>query len=445
MAKQAVQIDAAPQIAEMELRRLHRLPGNPREMARSAKTALLHSLKRFGYTDLLVVNTRTMNVVSGNQRLSLLLEAGIESAPVITVDLDDADEKTLAITLNSDQLTGRWTAALTPLLDRLRAELPEGDFLDLRLAELRAEVAAMEPPFILPPPAPIPTTPQTQPGELVQIGRHRVIAGDCANGDDVDRLFNGRDVPLLTYLQPFARPVLGEHRSLGAIQQTAGPVYGCRASTELTVAEWNQLRGWKLLPEAYPSISNRLATEIVTMIGWAFAASTVPRGIDFIITTPPRGASAASGRTHAAGALAREIATRLDRDFVTVFSPIAHKTRHGKFASLEAEAFTVERQPDRLAILIDDVSTSGRTMQKCREALAATGTLAFCWLFFHGELQPVTTGSGGAVYDPYLGTGDVLFQAELAGRTCYGFASPGEADAILSRWESWQNARSKRC
>ncbi|HUW32965.1 MAG TPA: hypothetical protein VM223_15260, partial [Planctomycetota bacterium] len=228
---------------------------------------------------------------------------------------------------------------------------------------------------------------------------------------------------------------LEEHHAFGCIQQTAGIVHGCRQSTDLTAAEWNQVRAWKAAPELYPAITQRLACEIVTMIGWTFGVARLPADMPAIIITPPQGASAARGGPYAAGLLAREIATQLDRDLVTVFASLDSKRQHGRFASLEAEAFTVQRCPDRLTLIIDDVSTSGRTLQKCRQALGHVGSLAFVWLFYHGGFRTIPEGRT-ILFDPYAGLGEVLLQCELVRRPCFAM-QPDRArcDVIVERYK----------
>ena len=44
---------------------------------------------------------------------------------------------------------------------------------------------------------------------------------------------------------------------------------------------------------------------------------------------------------------------------------------------------------------------------------------------------------GGAVYDPFLGSGTTLIAAEQLGRRCFGMEiSPAYCDVIVKRWET---------
>lgn len=68
--------------------------------------ALKNSLSRFKQVVPLIVNKRTGTLISGHQRLNVMKAMGAEEAEVVTVDLDEEDEKLLNISLN--KLEGDW-------------------------------------------------------------------------------------------------------------------------------------------------------------------------------------------------------------------------------------------------------------------------------------------------------------------------------------------------
>ena len=67
---------------------------------------LKRSIEEFGCVELIVWNKRTGNVVSGHQRLNILLEYGHTEIDCVVVDLDEQREKALNIALNKIQ--GEW-------------------------------------------------------------------------------------------------------------------------------------------------------------------------------------------------------------------------------------------------------------------------------------------------------------------------------------------------
>ena len=68
--------------------------------------ALKNSLERFGVAEPLVVNETTGKLVSGHQRLNVLLEMGVEEVEVVLVELDEEQEKLLNIAMN--KIEGDW-------------------------------------------------------------------------------------------------------------------------------------------------------------------------------------------------------------------------------------------------------------------------------------------------------------------------------------------------
>jgi len=430
------QINVRPEIAEIPLAEIRPAPYNPRQITPAALAGLQESLAKFGLLAPLVVNKRTGNLIAGHQKLKILQTAGVATAPAVMVDFDEPTEKAANLALNSPAIAGTFTADLGPLIDQLRKELPQA-VLDLRLQELRAQIAGMEQDLNIPPAIARPRTATTRPGQLLHLGRHRILCGDPATPADVDRLLAGRDVPLLADLLPFVRPPLELHHALGHVQQTASVVLGCHDSGELTAAEFSQVKAWKLAPELYPQITNRLAAELAEMLTWTFAAGTWPRDVHAVMATPPPGSSHAKGRPHAAGFLARAVASALDLDLVVIFAPIVGKHRHGVQESLNAPPLQLLRDPGRLVLIVDDISTSGQTVRRCRAALATHGSLAAVWLFYHGGFRPVPEGTG-IVFDPFCGNTDSLFECEIAGRQLVGMTDAKSCDVLAARWASWQ-------
>ena len=188
-----------PEVGVVRLSDLHPAEYNPRTMSDDALDGLTRSLARFGYVDLLVVNKRGNRIVGGHQRFKVLQASGVESCPAVLVDLPEAEEKLLNVTLNNSAIQGEWSDALIPLLDSLREEIADDELVvDLRLDALREELASLdaetadlegpvERPIIedeVPEP---PADPVTQPGDLWVLGPHRLVCGDAADESTLER------------------------------------------------------------------------------------------------------------------------------------------------------------------------------------------------------------------------------------------------------------------
>ena len=213
-------INIKPEISEIKLTELKPSPYNPREISNEALLGLRHSLEKFGYVDLLVVNKRNMRIISGHQRYKILQAEGVETAPAILVDADEIQEQAMNVTLNNQEIAGEWTAALIPLLEKLRHEAAD-DYINLRLKNLRDSVGDMGVenlgsgktlPDDIPQPPPEAITKK---GDLWILGEHRLLCGDSTNEADVAKLMDGKTARLLATDPPYLVDYTGTGRPKG--------------------------------------------------------------------------------------------------------------------------------------------------------------------------------------------------------------------------------------
>jgi len=213
-------INIKPEISDIKLSDIKPAPYNPREISNEALSGLRHSLEKFGYVDLMVVNKRNMRVISGHQRYKILQAEGVETVTAILVDVDEIQEQAMNVTLNNQEIAGYWTAALIPLLERLRNEATD-DYLNLRLKNLRDAVGDMGVenmgdgktlPDDIPEP---PKETITKKGDLWILGDHRFLCGDSTSDEDVARLMNGERANLFATDPPYCVDYTGADRPTG--------------------------------------------------------------------------------------------------------------------------------------------------------------------------------------------------------------------------------------
>jgi hypothetical protein len=113
---------------------------NPRSITREAMKGLKASISKFGLVEPLIINARTATLVSGHQRLAACKELGIESVPVIEVDLSLAEEMALNVTLNNQKISGSFTDGLQEILSEIKLSLPEFEPLRLDKLELKLDL-----------------------------------------------------------------------------------------------------------------------------------------------------------------------------------------------------------------------------------------------------------------------------------------------------------------
>lgn len=214
------EINVKPDISDVMLSEIHPAAYNPREISEEAISGLKRSLERFGLVDLLVINKRNMRIISGHQRYKILKEAGVEKVTAIMVDLDEVAEMAMNVTLNSQEITGSWTEALIPLLEKLRLE-DSDNYIALRMKELREQVREFEKENkgagkTLPDDIPdAPKELKTQYGDLWILGDHRLLCGDSTKEEEVARLMDGEKADLFATDPPYCVDYTGKDRPNG--------------------------------------------------------------------------------------------------------------------------------------------------------------------------------------------------------------------------------------
>lgn len=170
---------------------------NPRHITDEELAGLRESLKKFGFVQPLIVNTRTGTLVGGHQRLKASILEGYESVPVMEVDLSLAEEKALNVALNSPHIQGKFDEViLKDLLIEIKTDLPEM-FEQLNFNEFVFHTIETLPPKgpsdYTPEP---PKQPKTKKGDLWILGEHRLFCGDATLIDDIDKLMGTQKADL---------------------------------------------------------------------------------------------------------------------------------------------------------------------------------------------------------------------------------------------------------
>jgi 3'-phosphoadenosine 5'-phosphosulfate sulfotransferase (PAPS reductase)/FAD synthetase len=112
---------------------------NPRKITDAALKGLGKSIGKFDLVQPIVWNQRTNRIVGGHQRVKAMLAMGRTEADVRVVDLNEAEEKALNLTLNNPAITGDFTADLWPMIEDLKlstVDMPDFGFGDLMLDDL---------------------------------------------------------------------------------------------------------------------------------------------------------------------------------------------------------------------------------------------------------------------------------------------------------------------
>ena len=124
------------EVRTVPLEDLKRYDKNPRTIDEASLKGLQKSLERFGYVEPIVWNETTGRIVGGHQRYKSLLEAGVEDAAVIVVQLSEEEEIAANLTLNNPEIEGQWDEPVLDLLQQIQND-DEDLFKALRFDGLR--------------------------------------------------------------------------------------------------------------------------------------------------------------------------------------------------------------------------------------------------------------------------------------------------------------------
>jgi DNA modification methylase len=164
------------QLVEVAVGDLVTHPGNPR---RGRVDLIAQSLERYGQYRPVVARRDDRAVLVGNHMLRAARQLGWTSVQVLYVNLSEDEAKQLLVWDNrTSDLAENDTEALIELLESLDGldgtGYDQGD-----LDELLEELAP--PPLAPEDVAPVPVVPRTRPGEVLDLGAHRLICADATD------------------------------------------------------------------------------------------------------------------------------------------------------------------------------------------------------------------------------------------------------------------------
>ena len=198
---------------------LHPDPTNPRRISDAELEALTRSIREFGLVDPIIARHDDKIVIGGHQRLLAARKLGLDTVPVVFVDLPAEKAKLLNVALN--KISGEWDQEM---LARLLADLEGAAGLDLTLSgfaedevskllksldsrEKRTKPesfdldAALEEAM---------AAAGVSRGDLWALGDHRLLCGDATDSADVARLLGGERAAMC-FTDPPYNVGLGDH------------------------------------------------------------------------------------------------------------------------------------------------------------------------------------------------------------------------------------------
>jgi DNA modification methylase len=399
-------------IETVALDTLHPDPANPRFISEKDLEALAKSIREFGLIDPILARRETRVVIGGHQRLVAARKLGLKTVPVVFLDLSEERAQLLNIALNKisgefdQELLGRLLTGLaeTPELD-LSLSGFDGKEIDLLLKGLelrekrdRPETldldAALRAAY---------ENPRAQPGDLFQLGEHRLLCGDATKAEDVEELLGGRRAAM-AFTDPPYGVALGDH---------GGRQPGSRR---------RRLANDDLGPEAWEMFCR----------GWAHNLITNVDGALYICMSTKEWATVSRVLAEAGGHWSETIIWAKDRfvlgraDYQRAYEPIWYGWREGA----KRQFFGGRDQSDIWQIPRPDDSPLHPTMKPLELVERALEN---------------SSRAGEVVLDLFLGSGSTLVAAQRTGRVCYGLElDPHYASLAIARWEAFAGNRAQK-
>lgn len=190
---------AAPTIIIKKIADLHFAYYNSRKISGEEFDELKKSLKGFGIVQPAVINKypkRKNVIIAGEQRIKAAKKLGIKEFPCIEVSLPLEKEKELNIRLN--KISGEWDFEI--LFENFHPEeLKEFGFDVFEIEQKEAVIASRNDDKILMPSRKI----GIRRGDIFDLNDHRLMCGDSAIKNDVDKLFGNRKAKLIFTSPPY--------------------------------------------------------------------------------------------------------------------------------------------------------------------------------------------------------------------------------------------------
>lgn len=222
---------------------------NPRELTKDQHDKLKDSLKRFGLVDPIIVNThpeRKDILVGGHQRMKVWEELGNETIPTVEVNLTLDKEKELNVRLNKN--TGQFD------MDMLQEHFNTDELIEwgfdadeLNFFEDTEVIKAEEDDYEMP--NEIKT--DIVPGDLFEIGEHRLLCGDSTDIDCILKLLGDNKKFSIYTDPPYGINEKGDRSERGGLTQGNKLQDFKDDSIQYAVDAYNITREFKPLKEVW--------------------------------------------------------------------------------------------------------------------------------------------------------------------------------------------------
>lgn len=392
-------------------------PQNARKHPERNIRSIVKSLEEVGAGRSIVIDENNV-ILAGNGLVEGAGIAGIENLKIVDADgetivavrrtgLSDVQKKRLALLDNRTAELAEWDADV--LAEMVSQEF---DFTEIfNQSELDTIIAGITStsgvlPGVDPDEVPEPETVETRckPGDLWQLGRHRLLCGDCTVATDVERLMGEQTCEMVWTDPPYGVAIGDKNKYLNTIGRSN------RVEENLTNDKQSEEGLLTMLRDCFS-----LAVSVCTPgAAWYVAAPAGPLYLLFGMALKELKI------WHQVILWVKNNATfsPIGVDYHWQHEPIfygwvpnaAHRYRGGRKQTTVWEIDRPMASPEHPTM---------KPVELVRRAVENSSDI------------------GQIVYDPFLGSGTTIIASEETGRICYGMEiEPKYCDVILTRWEN---------
>ncbi len=198
---------------------------NARTHSKKQIKQIAESIKRFGFCNPVLIS-EDYTIIAGHGRVQAAKQLGMNEVPVRMLShLSREDVRAYILADNKLAENAGWDREVLAIEMQGLIDLDfEIELLGFSAAEIDFTIEGEQPPSstkddpldAIEPPSPGPAI--TRPGDLWQLGPHRLLCGDARSHDDVSKLCAGREAGLLFTDPPYNVPIAGHVSGLGRVK-----------------------------------------------------------------------------------------------------------------------------------------------------------------------------------------------------------------------------------
>ncbi len=412
------------QIETIDISNIQPHPENPRTHSKKQIRQIGESIKAFGFRMPVIVDQQT-RLVCGHARLEACKLIGMTHVPSVRVtDLSDEQIRALMVADNrlselstwDDQLLGEHLKVLSELdldfdIESIGFDYGEIEQRVLVLDEVDEDEDDGSEEF----PDPASIDPVTRPGDLWQLGQHRILCGDSTDSHSYARLLEDQQASMIFTDPPY-------NLAAKSIGQVCADEHGdfAMGAGEMSAAEFTEFLGSVM--ERLCSVSKQGSIHYLCM-DWRHMTEMLTAG------------------------------NRHYSELKNVCVWVKDRPGMGTFYRSQHELVFVFKHGDQRHQNHFGLGEHGRTRSNVwsypsvRGLNSEDGDPERDALSLHPTIKPVRmiedaildcSRRGEIVLDPFLGSGSTLIACEKAKRVCAGIElSPKYVDVAISRWQQW--------